>query len=582
LVAWYQIWMMLPSEQKRGTRGRGRGVFALTSYEACLGPSTKTTGRWHCRVRADEFDNQQRQPGQQRDSEPLHPQQIPSQHHVRQKDHGKSQQEQHQQHHAVIQKQQQEKGPQQQQQQQQQQQRQQQQQQKQQQSVPDGPKIVSPHNLLAKYNYKANLGQPGGFSELSLKQGEKLTLVCKGHAQTNNPFWWEVRNDRGEQGFVPGTFVLEVDKIPRFGNNLIFEEKDERENRVQESRAGNTSKSRTDFICRDVRIVEAERKRSGQRKGAERNVGKSGRGESTGSLTEVKVHKNNVNQSKACPKSTLRKDFFRNLRPVSGGIGMKLLQKMGWNEGEGLGKRNEGILEPIAIDLKLDRLGLRTDDESPKIKTTGRKGKDTKPIQIERENPICVLNDYCQKWKTLGTPVYTKISEGKGGYPVIITVTVGDTTYHPAEGSPNRREAKAKAAREALKSLDRLGLHTEEESFKIKTPVKKEIKTKPIQKAQSLEGRGVDKIGSSTEVKMKKNSVSRSTAWPISTPKKYLLPNPRPVSRDTAVREIHSGHRTLSSHNDPLAGPNMPLPLPELVYYQAYHLILTLSLYLGF
>ncbi|RKO88815.1 hypothetical protein BDK51DRAFT_28806 [Blyttiomyces helicus] len=39
-------------------------------------------------------------------------------------------------------------------------------------------------------------------------------------------------------------------------------------------------------------------------------------------------------------------------------IGFKLLLKMGWSEGRGLGSRGEGRVEPIRIDLKEDKMGV--------------------------------------------------------------------------------------------------------------------------------------------------------------------------------------------------------------------------------
>ena len=42
---------------------------------------------------------------------------------------------------------------------------------------------------------------------------------------------------------------------------------------------------------------------------------------------------------------------------MTGGIGMFLLQKMGWKHGEGLGKNNEGSKEPLMLDVKVDRKG---------------------------------------------------------------------------------------------------------------------------------------------------------------------------------------------------------------------------------
>lgn len=37
---------------------------------------------------------------------------------------------------------------------------------------------------------------------------------------------------------------------------------------------------------------------------------------------------------------------------------MRLLQKMGWQPGEGLGKDKGGSIEPLSIDVKSDRRGL--------------------------------------------------------------------------------------------------------------------------------------------------------------------------------------------------------------------------------
>lgn len=42
---------------------------------------------------------------------------------------------------------------------------------------------------------------------------------------------------------------------------------------------------------------------------------------------------------------------------------MLLLQKMGWNPGEALGKDKTGSLEPLLLDVKLDRKGLIAEEE---------------------------------------------------------------------------------------------------------------------------------------------------------------------------------------------------------------------------
>ena len=63
-------------------------------------------------------------------------------------------------------------------------------------------------------------------------------------------------------------------------------------------------------------------------------------------------------------------DMFHNLTPVSGGIGMKLLQKMGWKPGQVIGKRGEGYAEPIALTVKIDRKGLSAGKEKAAKKST--------------------------------------------------------------------------------------------------------------------------------------------------------------------------------------------------------------------
>lgn len=40
---------------------------------------------------------------------------------------------------------------------------------------------------------------------------------------------------------------------------------------------------------------------------------------------------------------------------------MALLQKMGWRPGEGLGKNKEGTLEPLQLEIKMDKKGKHLD-----------------------------------------------------------------------------------------------------------------------------------------------------------------------------------------------------------------------------
>lgn len=44
-------------------------------------------------------------------------------------------------------------------------------------------------------------------------------------------------------------------------------------------------------------------------------------------------------------------------------MGMHLLKKMGWKPGEGLGKDKSGSLQPLMLEVKLDKKGLLADEE---------------------------------------------------------------------------------------------------------------------------------------------------------------------------------------------------------------------------
>lgn len=59
--------------------------------------------------------------------------------------------------------------------------------------------------------------------------------------------------------------------------------------------------------------------------------------------------------------------------PVSGGMGMHLLQKMGWRPGEGLGKEKNGALQPLLLEVKLDKRGLVANEEVNLNKDYGEK-----------------------------------------------------------------------------------------------------------------------------------------------------------------------------------------------------------------
>ncbi|KAF3426897.1 hypothetical protein E2986_07602 [Frieseomelitta varia] len=149
-----------------------------------------------------------------------------------------------------------------------------------------------------------------------------------------------------------------------------------------------------------------------------------------------------------------RKDQLVSAQPVSGGMGMALLQKMGWRPGEGLGKNKEGTLEPLQLEVKLDKRGLVSEQD------IGQKvGKATKPLipaikTLEGKHPVSLLGEYCSKRK-LGAPVYELCFECGPDHRknFLFKVKVNGIEYKPSVVSPNKKQAKAEAAQICLQTL---------------------------------------------------------------------------------------------------------------------------------
>ena len=61
-------------------------------------------------------------------------------------------------------------------------------------------------------------------------------------------------------------------------------------------------------------------------------------------------------------------DQFNNAEKVKGGFGEFMLKKMGWKDGEGLGKFKSGDVNPLTLDIKFDKKGLMAAEETKKGK----------------------------------------------------------------------------------------------------------------------------------------------------------------------------------------------------------------------
>ncbi|XP_047738408.1 protein SON isoform X3 [Hyalella azteca] len=63
-----------------------------------------------------------------------------------------------------------------------------------------------------------------------------------------------------------------------------------------------------------------------------------------------------------------KKEQLITAKPVSSAFGMRMLQKMGWNPGEGLGKNKEGSTTPLLLEVKTDKKGFHAQEELTPVK----------------------------------------------------------------------------------------------------------------------------------------------------------------------------------------------------------------------
>uniref|UniRef100_A0A1I8J3G4 G-patch domain-containing protein n=1 Tax=Macrostomum lignano TaxID=282301 RepID=A0A1I8J3G4_9PLAT len=186
------------------------------------------------------------------------------------------------------------------------------------------------------------------------------------------------------------------------------------------------------------------------------------------------------------PQAWVKKHQFLNAQPITGGIGHHLMQKMGWRDGQGLGKRNEGPTEPLAIDYKTDRKGLAAIDDRPVAAKhgagSGRKKKSsalppasvvaanaaastaaaaaaaavsgTSLEHLDGKHPISALLEAARR-RRLPEPQFRLVHHsGPAHSPCFVfCVQIGSTEYQPTRPCRNKKDAKACAATFALQQL---------------------------------------------------------------------------------------------------------------------------------
>ncbi|XP_016975677.1 protein Son [Drosophila rhopaloa] len=183
------------------------------------------------------------------------------------------------------------------------------------------------------------------------------------------------------------------------------------------------------------------------------------------------------------PQLWVRKDQMTSTKPVTGGMGMALLQKMGWKPGEGLGRCKTGSLQPLLLDVKLDKRGLvsREDLKPPPARQSAaqRRNKNASgpvggcgtagpgpgsgpgqgagtgtPLVTQDKHPVCVLNEMASKNKW--TPPQYNLRQDIGpahNRSFLFSVEINGQTYTPDRGCNNKKEAKLNAATLCLRAL---------------------------------------------------------------------------------------------------------------------------------
>uniref|UniRef100_A0A182M9T6 G-patch domain-containing protein n=1 Tax=Anopheles culicifacies TaxID=139723 RepID=A0A182M9T6_9DIPT len=158
------------------------------------------------------------------------------------------------------------------------------------------------------------------------------------------------------------------------------------------------------------------------------------------------------------------RDMMKQTAPVTGGMGMHLLQKMGWQPGEGLGKEKNGSLQPLLLDVKLDKRGLGEGENKPRqhqsypmppfARRDARSRFMNLKINTDGKHPVSILCEYATKHKW-NPPMYELVHESGPGHAknFIFKVLVNGLEYQPAIANNTKKEAKATAAKFCLQQL---------------------------------------------------------------------------------------------------------------------------------
>jgi len=150
-----------------------------------------------------------------------------------------------------------------------------------------------------------------------------------------------------------------------------------------------------------------------------------------------------------------KQEQFLNAKKVTGGFGEFLLKKMGWTEGDGLGKHRSGEVDPLMLDIKMDKKGLMSSEEQVKKGNRSSTGLTlTACKDLSHKHPVSGLLELSTKRKW-GPPQFVQIFDCGPAHKkqYIFKVVVNGQDFQPTVASDNKKKAKADAATAALQQL---------------------------------------------------------------------------------------------------------------------------------
>ncbi|KAI6198239.1 Protein SON [Aphelenchoides fujianensis] len=134
-------------------------------------------------------------------------------------------------------------------------------------------------------------------------------------------------------------------------------------------------------------------------------------------------------------------DTLRNAPARRGGLGELLLQRMGWQPGQDLGRNKDGPVDALILDVKAGQKGRHStrDEAAPRLELPPTvNGKPS-----TRQNPVSVIMEYCAKRGFL-PPVFAPIEDGPPNQRRFgCKALLNGVMYDAPTDSTNKKAAKA-------------------------------------------------------------------------------------------------------------------------------------------